>query len=199
MTHTVGRGGLHYLAVPLWVAHVAGLEEQVALGNGVLLRHLLIHPHSSSASVIDYLELVDAGELDIRVLAPLELRGTSHEIHKAEGRVVNCPVCLNRHIEIRIMESVDESAVNPQARLATSDDYEMTVAVALALHKGFHLADDFIIAHNTALFVLRIAEGAMEIAPREAHEHRRSPGVIPFTLEGVEYLVNLPLFHIATL
>ncbi len=43
-----------------------------------------------------------------------------------------------------------------------------------------------------------VAEGALQVASGEAHESGRLPGVIPFALKGIEYLVDQIVLHIST-
>ena len=45
--------------------------------------------------------------------------------------------------------------------------------------------------------MVRIAVGTMQVTAGEADEYRRSAGIIPFSLEGVEYFVDFIGFHSA--
>lgn len=79
-------------------------------------------------------------------------------------------------------ERVQEFVVQLQQRLAAGEA-DARAAVLL------HLPEDFLRAHFPVGLVVRIAEGALQVAPAQPHEHHGGSSPEPFALEAVEYFV----------
>ena len=148
----------------------AGLKEVIGGGKGgVSLQRL---------PGIDHFQLVHSADGQRCAL----LRRAGDPIY-AIGQCV-CAVGLDANILARRMQAAHEGLVYPQRRLSAREDYHAAGVDAYSGH-------DLIVAHQLALFVACVAEGAAQVAARETDEYGGCTRVVTLALQAVEYLVNL--------
>lgn len=166
---------------PPWVLHHAGhrlgsvaartwLQEEMRGGQALVLCQVL--------PLVHHLHLVDMLQPQLSAL----LGRAGHPVY-AFGQGA-CAVGLYADVLACAVQHGYKTAVYPQRRLSAGE-YHHACRVFL------HFGQDVIVAHHGAAFVLCVAEGTLEVAPRKAHKHRGRAGVETFALQAVENLVNL--------
>lgn len=148
----------------------AGLQEEVAGGQLLIARELLTLVH------------------DLHFVHPLDGQGcsllgrTGHPVDALGQRAR--AISFDADIFARFVQQADESLVYPKRRLSTGQDDHLSRTMP-------HLFEYLLVAHHHTLLVLCVAEGATQVAAREADEESRRTGMVALTLQAVEYLVNL--------
>ena len=170
-------GGLH-VAEPLFlILDPAGLQVAVGGGDAVVLGQVLAQ--------IDDLEFVAAGEHHGQVAAVAKacFGRQGHPVDavgQGTGAVGLDGDALARHL----LESRHKILVYPQRRLAAREHDKRSPRV---LH---HLPDNLGQRHHRALLVLRVTEGAMQVAAAQPDKHAGGTRVVALALQREENLVN---------
>ena len=170
-------GGLH-VAEPLFlILDPAGLQVAVGGGDAVVLGQVLAQ--------IDHLEFVAAGEHhgQVSAVAEARLRRQGHPVDavgQGTGAVGLDGDALARHL----LESRHKILVYPQRWLTAREHDKRSPRV---LH---HLPDNLGQRHHRALLVLRVAEGAMQVAAAQPDKHAGGTRVEALALQREENLVN---------
>lgn len=158
------------------VASVAGLEIAVArLDVGIL---------GNGTAVINHFQFVAVGQLGLGGTASGEVRifGGEGDPIQIVGNAVRA-VGFNRDVVASSMELVNEIAGHEERRLASRENH-------LACGKRADGGEDFLLAHQLVRLVFGVAEGAAQVAAREADENARRTCIETFSLEGIENFVD---------
>ena len=180
MTFDVVDGLGRNLSVAHGVAGVAGLQE-----TGVGTHDVGIHRRFCLA-IVDHLDFIDDGELHLGL-------ATEEEVLRRKGDPVNIggqstgAVGLHGDEPVLVMQGVDKTFGELQRWLATGDDHE---AGRILYHLGYNL----LLTHLGSTLMLGVAERTTQVAAAQPHEDGGGAGMVAFTLQTVEYLVDFHTF-----
>lgn len=160
------------------VAGVAGLEETPFCNDRVVDVHVL-------AGVDDF-QFIAFCERELCGGYHIVFRGACDPVNA--GRERTGAVGLDSDVSAAGMEGGDKFICQEKGGFAAGDDSE----AGRVCRNGI---DDFLCRHETTFLMGGIAEGAAEVAAGKAHEYGGSAGVAAFSLEGIEYFVDLVLLH----
>ena len=170
-------GGLHNLGVALGVASVARLQK-----TGVGAHDAGIHAGSMD-TVKNHLDFINDIEYHLGLAPQVGILGREGDPVDIARQTVGA-VGLHSHQTVDIMEGIDKAAGELQRWLATRDDHQTGWI-------GFHGLDNLLIGHLDAALMLRVAERAVQVATRKAHEDSSAAHMIALPLERIEYFIHL--------
>ena len=129
-------------------------------------------------SFVDHFHLIHPGNGQPGAL----LWRTSHPVDRCRQRA--CPVGFDTNILACFVQTVDQRVVYPERRFSAGEDNGCSRIFA-------DFGYDFVVRHQSALFVLRVAETAFQVTAGEADKNSRCSGMIAFPLQTIKDFVNL--------
>ena len=115
-------------------------------------------------------------------LCPLFGRA-SHPVYIVRQRTGT--VCFNADILSCLVQAVHKVTVNPKGGFASCQYHGSGRVLS-------DLLQNLLIGHQSPLLMLRITKGALQVTTGKTDKDSRGTRMVSFSLQTVEYLINLP-------